>query len=119
MGNARGIFFSLCIGFIVGFFWVSSIAVANKELLTFEIYIIEIRYGLMFAAFFGLIAVAGASIAGDGNKVEKKLNKLNQKLDMLFLETECSNCGNMLQSPISFKGQMQCKKCSSITSVNQ
>ena len=119
MGKARGVFFSLCIGFIIGFFWGGSIAAANNGLLTFEVYIIEIRYGLIFAAFFGLIAAAGGAIAGDGDKVERKLDQIENKLDMFFSETECSNCKNMLQYPSNFTGQMQCKKCSSITSVNQ
>ena len=83
MGDARGIFFSLCIGFIIGFFWGSSIAAANNDLLTFEVYIIEIRYGLIFAAFFGLITAAGAAIAAllGGDKVERKLDRIENKLE--------------------------------------
>lgn len=83
MGDARGIFFSLCIGFIIGFFWGSSIAAANNDLLTFEVYIIEIRYGLIFAAFFGLITAAGAAMAAllVGDKVGRKLDRIENKLE--------------------------------------
>ncbi|MGY8702420.1 MAG: hypothetical protein ACKVHH_06910, partial [Candidatus Poseidoniales archaeon] len=92
----------------------------NDDLLTFETYIIEIRYGLISAAIFGLLAfIIGKDDDVDVEEIGEKLVQIENKLDMFFLETECSNCQNTLQYPSSFAGQMQCRKCSFIMSINQ
>jgi len=120
MENTRRIVFALCIGFIIGFFLGGSIASGNDDLLTFETYIIEIRYGLISAAIFGLLAfIIGKDDDVDVEEIGEKLVQIENKLDMFFLETECSNCQNTLQYPSNFAGQMQCRKCSFIMSINQ
>ena len=115
MENTRRIVFALCIGFIIGFFLGGSIASGNDNLLTFEI-----RYGLISAAFFGLLSfIIGKDADGGEEKIGEKLVQIENKLDMFLLETECSNCQNTLQYPSNFAGQMQCRKCSFIMSINQ
>jgi|GEM_PF-6938487 len=46
---------SICVGFLLGTIF-SKIMTTNDDLLTIEIYVNEIRYGLIFAAISGLIA---------------------------------------------------------------
>ena len=81
MGDARGFFQSLH-WIYHWFFWGVQLQQPH-DLLTFEVYIIEIRYGLIFAAFFGLITVVGAAMAAllGGDKVEKKLDRIENKLE--------------------------------------
>ena len=45
----------ICVGFLLGTIF-SKIMTTGDGWLTFEIYVIEIRYGLIFAAISGLIA---------------------------------------------------------------
>ena len=49
------IFSGICVGFLLGTIF-SKIMTTGDDWLTFEIYVIEIRYGLIFAAISGLIA---------------------------------------------------------------
>ena len=121
MRSARGLVFSLCVGFIVGFFFLNPYLNEDDDLLGIEKSIIRIEIGLIFAAIIGGLSflISGPEYGKNEPTLKDRLQQIENKLNMFFSETECSNCQNKLQYPSNFTGQMQCKKCSSITNISQ
>ena len=71
MGN-NGMIASICAGFIFGLIIGRSFFGDTSKLLSFELYIIDIRFGLLFASILGLISFVINYYVVDNSEDESK-----------------------------------------------